>query len=123
MAITKVPSLVSSASPEFPEYNVVLQLATAAAESWTVPSNVGWVIISPDAAIWVSTTATAVVPAADSTNGTAPFRIPANAAFQCGISAGKVLSIIREGGATVLVSIGCWRNQGSAYSGGLLDDP
>lgn len=114
MAITKVPSLVSSASPEFPEFNVVIELDDASAQSWTVPSNVGWVIISPDGAIWASTTATAVVPTADSTDGTAPFRIPANAAFQVGISAGKSLSLIREGGSAVLVSIGCWRNQGSA---------
>ena len=109
-AISRVPGRLASDTPEFPRYNVVIYLDDGNAQAWTVPDDVKFVIISPTAACWANLTTTATVPAADSTDGTASFRIPANAALQVRVPAGGSLSFIREAASTMSISIGCWDN-------------
>lgn len=94
-------------TPPISLYNDAIVLGAASAESWTVPANVHWVVIEPTAAIWVDPGATAVVPVADITDGSAPFRIAADQAYHVVVAPGQVLSLIRESGAST-VSIQCW---------------
>jgi len=100
-----VPKDTRAATPPLPEYNDVIVLGTAAAETWTVPTGVHWVIIEPTAAIWANVTGTAVVGVADTTDGTASFRMSTPSQFV--VSPGQAVSLIRESGAST-VSISCW---------------
>ena len=105
--IKSVPGSLSAATPPFPEYCDSIALGTAAAESWTVPAGVKWVIISVlGDAVWVKADGTAVVPT-DVSDGTAPFAIPANGSFQIEVPSSGTLSFIRNSAAAV-VSIACW---------------
>ena len=102
-----VPKDTRASTPPLPDYNDVIVLGAASAETWTVPSNVHWVIIEPTAPIWVSVTTTATVPAADVVDGTASFRMSTPSQFV--VSPGQAVSLIRESGAST-VSISCWTN-------------
>lgn len=103
-----VPKDTRAGTPPLPEYCDVIVLGAATAETWTVPSNVHWVIIEPDAAIWASITGTATVPAADAVDGTASFRMSTPSQFV--VSPGQSVSLIRESGAAT-VSIMCWSDK------------
>ena len=94
-------------TPAISLWNDAIVLGAASAESYTIPAGISWVILSPTAAIWVDPAATAVVPAADIVDGTAPFRVGADVAYHVKVAPGQVLSLIRESGAAT-VSIQCW---------------
>ena len=95
-------------TPPVSLWNDALLLGAGTAESYTIPAGVSWLIISPSGAVWVNSTTTAVVPVADISDGTGPFRIGADAAYHVKVAPGQVLSMIREGGSSVTVSIQCW---------------
>jgi len=106
--INSVPGTTLSDTPPFPNYNDVVQLGTAAAESWTVPADVAFVIIHPDGDIWARSDGTASVPAGDVTDGTAGVRIAGGTSFQVRAAFGQTLSFIREDASTTTVNLNCW---------------
>ena len=91
MPVTAKVNIASMADmPHPPEYVNNLVLAASTAESLTVPSDADCVILNYTADTWVRVGATAIVPAADVTDGTGCFLSPTS---MRGI-AGKTLSFI-----------------------------
>ncbi len=80
----------------FPNGNVVHRTVTTAAAE-TVPAGCGAVIITADAAIWISG-GTAVVPSSDVTDGTGSVFLGAGVARGFYVSPGQALSVISASG-------------------------
>ena len=104
----RVPGVVSSATPPFPTYHDVLTLATASAESWTVPTDAKWGIITVIGdAVWANSETTATVPT-DVSDGTGSMLLPVNSSLQIGLPAGGAISFIRNASTQAVVQISCW---------------
>lgn len=104
----RVPGIVASATPPFPTYCDVLTLGAASAESWTVPTDAHWAIISVIGdAVWAKANGTATVPT-DVTDGTGSMLLPANSALQIGVPSGGTISFIRNASTQAVVQISCW---------------
>ena len=109
MAVDKrVPGVVSSSTPPFPTYCDVITLGGAGAESWTVPTDAKWVIITVIGdAVWANAATTATVPT-DVSDGTGSQLLPANSSLQIGVPAGGTISFIRNASTQAVVQISCW---------------
>lgn len=88
-------------SIELPEYVDARVLAANTSEAFTTPANADWFLISGDGGFYIIRGATAAVPAADVTDGTASFYVPAG--FQCKVPRSTQIAVIAT--ATRIVTI------------------
>lgn len=80
----------------FPAY--VNHRTVTAAETETVPDGASWVVITSDADLWASDSATAVVPSSDVTDGTGSLFLKAGVSRAFAVVAGQTLSVISASG-------------------------
>lgn len=102
MAVTKLSATsnrVRGALP-FPRYIDALSFAAATAESWTVPSEVGYVVISSTVPFYFNFDATATVPA-DTADGSASGYVAQ--AVEGIVESGKTISILPTGAGVVTI--------------------
>lgn len=100
----EVPSSLLSSSVPVPRLVDVVYLGGAGEETWTVPADTRWVLISCNAAVYVRVAAAASIPIADVTDGTGSLYIGATAQFE--VEEGSVVHFIRAGAAATIVTIG-----------------
>lgn len=101
-----VPSGVYGQSIHLPRWVDNIELDDASAQSYTVPTGAVYALIVADADIYIRVAATASVPTADVVDGTGSFLLKAG--IQCRVESGVAISMIRSGGSTVIISIGCY---------------
>lgn len=82
--------------------NIVLGADTA--ESYTVPADCNYVVISGTGGFWMRVGATAAVPSSDTTDGTGSFYVPSG--IEAIVEQGVALSFIRPAGTATTISIG-----------------
>ena len=104
MAATKkqVPSALLRDTLDIPKWVDSLSLAANTAESYTVPADIGYLIITGTNGFYLDVNGTAAVPG-DVTDGTAAFYVPSAAEFV--VSVGEVISVISTS-ATVVTFAG-----------------
>lgn len=100
----EVPSALLSVSVPIPRLVDQVYLGAATEETYTVPADTRWVLISASGGVCVRVGAAAVVPAADITDGTGSFYIGSTAQFE--VEEGTVLHFIRTGASATYVTIG-----------------
>lgn len=100
----EVPSALLSSSVPIPRLVDQVYLGAGTEESWTVPADTRWVLISCSGGVAVRVGAAAVVPAADITDGTGSFYIGSTAQFE--VEEGTVVHFIRTGASATYVTIG-----------------
>lgn len=107
MAITQtVPAQFYGSIIPFPLWVDAIVLGGAGAESYTVPASASFCLITCNAPVWACVSGTAVIPVADTIDGTASFYVAAGT--QVKLDSGATLSLIRASAAAV-VSIGVYR--------------
>lgn len=99
-----VPRELYRTSVLVPRLVDAMVLGAGTEESYTVPSNTEWVLISCDNPIFIRVGATAAAPTTEVADGTASFYIPSAAQFA--VEAGTVLHMIRAGSSSTIVTIG-----------------
>jgi len=100
----EVPSALLSASVPVPRMVDVVYLGGAGEESYTVPADTRWVLLSCSAGVYVRVAAAASIPVADVTDGTGSLYINSTAQFE--VEEGSVLHFIRSGASATIVTIG-----------------
>ena len=98
--------LMNSAVP-FPQWVDTVVLGAGTAESYTVPANAGYAVITSALPFYGCISGTAVVPTGEITDGSGSFYI--GAGIQCRLGSGKTLSLIRATAASTVVTIGVYR--------------
>lgn len=101
-----IPSALLGSSLEVPTYVDNVTLATSTNETWTVPANVNFILLSADGGFYVRAGSgnTADETPGDISNGTGSFYVPSSAQFK--VNEGKVLNFIAAGAR--VISIGCY---------------
>lgn len=97
-----VPAQLWSSTLWAPEWVDARVLAAATAETYTVPANVSFVVLSSATGFYINLTGTAAVPGADVTDGTASFYVPAS--IQCRVPTGSSISMIITAGGVVTIA-------------------
>ena len=108
MALTQMSphGLMNSAVP-FPQWVDTVVLGAGTAESYTVPANAGYAVITSALPFYGCISGTAVVPTTEITDGTGSFYVAAG--IQCKLGSGKTLSMIRGTAASTVITIGIYR--------------
>jgi len=99
------PSTRARAVLPFPAQVDAVQLATASAETYTVPDGTDLIVAIADILCYARISGTATVPAGDVADGTASFPLPAGVPMEFTVPQGGALSIIRTGASTATVVI------------------
>lgn len=97
-----VAAQVWSESIELPKYVDAKVLAAGVSETYTVPTNASWWILSADGGFYIKRAATAAVPAADVTDGTAAFYVPAG--VQCRVPGGATVAVISAANRVITIA-------------------
>ena len=105
-----MPTKVNAKSPvkyarlEVPQWIDAKALAAGVAETYTVPTDVTFVILSGTQPFYINVNGVAAVPG-DTSDGTASLYVPSGAEFE--INSGASLSIMSP--AISVVTIGCYK--------------
>src|SRR5688572_27691266 len=100
----QVPGAVLKTSVIIPSTVHTKVFAASTAETFTVPTDINFVIMSGSVPFYVRTTGTAEIPADDISDGIGSFYIPSSAEWE--VDDGSDISIIPTGAG--IVTIGCW---------------
>ena len=108
MALTQpVPATVYSNLVSFPVWVDAVFLGAASAETYTVPADAGYALVTCNLPVYGCVSGTAVVPTTEITDGSGSFYM--SAGMQCKLDSGDSLSLIRATAANTIVTIGVYR--------------
>ena len=97
-----VPAKVWSESVDLPKYTDAKVLAANVSETYTIPTNAVWALITADGGFYIDYGASAAIPAADITDGTSAFYIPTGT--QVRVPGGVQIALISSANRVVTIA-------------------